>query len=239
MTALAIDTTTDRLSVAARRDGRTAGRACEGARRHAAELFPLIDAVFGELGCALPDVQILALSNGPGSFTGLRVGAAAMKALTRAQPTLSVWSASNLMVRAAGVAPHGGARVLVVTSALRGEIYAACYRLDLPHLVETVKPPTLTVPEALYRETADLLVADAPDTVVDRLADRLAIPLVRGTPGLPSASALLDLLEVPGGADRLGDVEGWEPVYGRMAEAQVRWEAAHGRPLSNPSRDDR
>jgi tRNA threonylcarbamoyladenosine biosynthesis protein TsaB len=27
------------------------------------------------------------------------------------------------------------------------------------------------------------------------------------------------------------DISGWEPDYGRLAEAQVRWEAEHGRPL--------
>jgi tRNA threonylcarbamoyladenosine biosynthesis protein TsaB len=27
------------------------------------------------------------------------------------------------------------------------------------------------------------------------------------------------------------DLASWEPEYGRLAEAQVRWEAAHGRPL--------
>lgn len=30
------------------------------------------------------------------------------------------------------------------------------------------------------------------------------------------------------------DLAGWEPAYGRLAEAQVKWEAAHGRPLVSP-----
>src|SRR5439155_5449187 len=64
---LAIDTATDRASVAL---GRSAADAVErelaGARRHAAELLPMIDAVLREAGAALGDVTALVLSDGPG-----------------------------------------------------------------------------------------------------------------------------------------------------------------------------
>jgi tRNA threonylcarbamoyladenosine biosynthesis protein TsaB len=40
-------------------------------------------------------------------------------------------------------------------------------------------------------------------------------------------SALID-------ATPAADLAGWEPAYGRLAEAQVKWEAAHGRPLAAP-----
>jgi tRNA threonylcarbamoyladenosine biosynthesis protein TsaB len=233
--ALAIETTTDRLSVAAvRQCGSSAVRQVEGARKHAALLLPLIGEVLQELELRLEEVEGLALADGPGSFTGLRVGAAAAKALARAQPRLAVWTASTLLVRAAGAAPLHGARVLVVTPALRGELYAACYRMNLPTAIETLAAPALATPESLHRETPDLLVADVPEKLVDRLADQFAVPLVRGDPSRPHAAALLTLLGVAGGAQRVGELDNWEPCYGRPAEAQARWEALHGRPLSNP-----
>jgi tRNA threonylcarbamoyladenosine biosynthesis protein TsaB len=234
MSALAIDTTTDRLSVAGRTDGTIVERTVSGARKHAALLFPLLDQVLHELGGGLQEVSVLLVAEGPGSFTGLRVGAAAAKALARARPGLEVWTASTLLVRAASAAPLHGARVLVVTSALRGEVYAASYRLDLPHRVETLSAPAIATPESLHKETPDLLVADAPEKLVDRLADQFAVPLIRGTVSLPNAAALLSLLGVPGGAERVHDLDRWEPNYGRPAEAQLRWEAAHGRALSDP-----
>lgn len=246
MIVLALETTTDRLAVAARRPaGPTAGppelpaeaeRTFDGARMHAAQLFPLMNQVLAELGLPLGEVDALVLADGPGSFTGLRVGAAAAKALVRTSPRLTLWTASTLMARAAGAMVPRGARVLVVTSALRGELYAASYRLDLPNTVETVMAPVVTTPESLLRETPDLLVADAPDKLVDRLADRLAVPLVRGAPARPGALALAALVGVRGGAQRVDDVDGWEPHYGRPAEAQARWESAHGRALSDPIR---
>jgi tRNA A37 threonylcarbamoyladenosine modification protein TsaB len=141
------------------------------------------------------------------------------------------------MVRAAGVTSRPGSRVLVVTSALRGELYAASYRFDLPHSVETLSPPSLATPETLRGECPDLLVADCPDKTVDRLGDQFAVPLVRGVASLPSAAALLRLVGVAGGAVRLLDLDEWEPSYGRPAEAQARWESAHGKTLADSTRD--
>ena len=235
MIALGIETTSERLSVAARGlRGSMAVRQVEGARQHAALLFPLISEVLEELQLRLEEVEALAVADGPGSFTGLRVGASAAKALARAQPRLAVWTASTLLVRAAGAAPLHGARVLVVTPALRGELYAASYRMYLPAAVETLAAPALATPESLHRETPDLVVADAPEKLLDRLADQFAVPLVRGTASRPNAAALLALIAVEGGAQRVAELDLWEPRYGRPAEAQARWEALHGRSLSNP-----
>ena len=236
MIALAFDTTTDRLSVAGSSGGQAVGRSFSGARQHAAQLFPLIDEVLRELGATLADVATLAVADGPGSFTGLRVGFAAAKALARARPRIGVHAASTLLVRAAGAAAPHGARVLVATAALRGELYAASYRLDLPRAVETLAAPALATPESLHREAPDLLVADAPDKLVDRLADQFAVPIIRGEASRPSASALLALLGVAGGAEPVAALDDWEPLYGRPAEAQARWEAQHGSALSDPSR---
>jgi tRNA threonylcarbamoyladenosine biosynthesis protein TsaB len=232
---LAFETSTDRLSVAGLSGGRAVGRSVTGARLHAARLFPLIDEVLAELELRLDQVEALVLADGPGSFTGLRVGAAAAKALAGARPGLAIWTASTLMVRAAGAATMHGARVLVVTSALRGELYAASYRIDLPRAVATLLAPTLATPESLLGQTPDLLVADAPDKLVDRLADQFAVPLIRGVQSLPTATALLSLLGVAGGAQPVAHPESWEPRYGRLAEAQIRWETAHGRALPDPS----
>ncbi|MBA2626768.1 MAG: hypothetical protein H0U85_02070, partial [Gemmatimonadales bacterium] len=44
-------------------------------------------------------------------------------------------------------------------------------------------------------------------------------------------TALLDLRLLEGGTRLISDVHAWEPVYGRPAEAQAKWELAHGRSL--------
>jgi tRNA threonylcarbamoyladenosine biosynthesis protein TsaB len=190
----------------------------------------MIDAVLREAGAALADVTALVLSDGPGSFTGLRVGATVAKALVQARG-LPLWTAPSLMVRARGVS-RPGLTVLAVANALRGELYAAVYRFETGG-VRTLLPPSVHRPDALVAGTArpDLVVGEAPEPAARLLEAWAGAPLVGPPEGAPHARDLLGLVDVPGGASRVDVVQGWEPVYGRPAEAQARWETVHGRPL--------
>lgn len=228
---LAIETATDRASVAVgHSEADAVQRELTGARRHAAELLPMIDAALRAAGAALDDLTALALSDGPGSFTGLRVGAAVAKALVQARG-LPLWTAPSLLVRACGVA-RPGRTVLAVANALRGELYAAAYRFD-DDAVRTLLPPTVCRAETLVAGAfrPDLVVGEAPEAAMQALERWVGTPLVGPPAGAPHAVALLGLVGVPGGATRVEAVPGWAPVYGRPAEAQARWETAHGRPL--------
>ena len=228
---LALETATDRASVAL---GMTSAdaltREIGGVRRHAAELLPMIDAVLREAGVRLDAVRGIVLSDGPGSFTGLRVGAAVAKALVQARG-LPLWIAPSLMVRAAGAA-RPGATVVAVSDALRGELYVAAYQFDAAG-VRTLLAPAVRRPEELVAGalSPDVLVGELPEPA-RQLLERWAGRAVIGPPaGQPEARMLLDLVGRPGGAVRVEPVEAWQPVYGRPAEAQARWETAHGRPL--------
>src|SRR5215218_6656348 len=117
---LAIDTATDRASVALGGPGlATLEENVVGSRRHASQLLPTVELLLRRAGGTLDDLSGVVLSDGPGSFTGLRVGAAVAKALVRTRG-MPLWIAPSLLVRAAGVAAAGG-RVLAVADALRGE----------------------------------------------------------------------------------------------------------------------
>jgi len=231
---LAMDTASDRASVAI---GLSAGDAVEeslsGARRHAAALLPMIQAVLQRRGATLDRVTGLVVSDGPGSFTGLRVGASVGKALARARG-LPLWTAPSLIVRAAGVAGPGRRLVLAVADALRGEVYAAAARFEAGR-VQVELEPGVWQPEALARLdlAPDALVGEAPAAAVAVLERWTGVELIRPPRGSPHAAELIGLVAAQGGARRVDDVQGWEPVYGRPAEAQARWEAAHGRPLSD------
>jgi tRNA threonylcarbamoyladenosine biosynthesis protein TsaB len=226
VTLLAIETATDRASVAVN----DVEREIVGARRHAAELLPAIAALLGDAGIGLGDVTGLVLSDGPGSFTGLRVGAAVAKALVHVCG-LPLWTAPSLLVRAAGVA-RPGETVMAVANALRGEVYAAVYRFDDTAIRELL-PPSVYQPEDLVARALrlDHLVGEAPAPVVRLLEQGMGRGLIGPPMGAPRARTLLDLVDRPGAAVRIAAVGGWEPVYGRPAEAQARWEMAHGRPL--------
>ncbi len=231
MMVLALDAATDRLSVAAGHpQGRQAVRELSGARRHAGALPGLVLDALADLGAGLADVEALAVSDGPGSFTGLRVASSWAKGVWRVR-SLPFWVASTLLVRAARPAVPGN-RVIGVGSALRGEVYAAGYRFS-EHGIETLFAPSVAIPGQgnLADLTVDLLVGDLPEA--EMVSWGLARRVVAGAEGQPDARTLIDLVGVPGGARLVETPSEWEPEYGRPAEAQAKWERAHGRPLSD------
>jgi tRNA threonylcarbamoyladenosine biosynthesis protein TsaB len=228
---LALDTATDRASVALGVGGAVPMEEnIGGARRHAASLLPALQGLLRLAGASLDDLEGIAVSNGPGSFTGLRVGAAVAKALVHSRG-VPLWTAPSLMVRAAGVA-RGDGLVLSVASALRGEVYAAAYRF-FPDRVVTELAPSVRRPAELVGCNLEpaLVVGEAPAEILAALESWVGRPVIGPPEGSPRAARLLDLIGRPGGASLVEDARNWEPVYGRPAEAQARWEMAHGRPL--------
>src|SRR5262249_14154589 len=73
MKLLAIDTATERCSVALRIDDRSIERATETQRGHADLVLPMVDAVLAEAGLTLRQLDGLAYGRGPGGFTGVRI----------------------------------------------------------------------------------------------------------------------------------------------------------------------
>ncbi len=214
MTWLALDTATSRASVAI---GSSAADAVEtsldGPRQHARALIPMVESVLTRRGVGLADVAGVVVADGPGSFTGLRVAAAFAKALadTRALP---LRTAPSLLVRALAAAGQGGA-VFVSADALRGDRYAAAYRFE-GRRVDTLLAPAVV-----------------PAGALDRLALSYGARLADDAP--PDARWLLELLGREGGTVPVSNVQSWEPVYGRPAEAQAKWEREHGRSLPDPA----
>lgn len=228
---LAIETATDRASVALGIPGADPlEENVAGARRHAAALVPMIQSLLRRAGGSLDDVTGIVLSDGPGSFTGLRVGASVAKALVHAR-SLPLWVAPSLMVRAAGVA-RADEMVLAVAGALRGEVYAAAYRF-LPERIHTELTPSVRRPDALVHGgfRPGVVVGEAPADIIAVLEGWVDRPVIGPPDGSPHATRLLGLVSRAGGARRIDAVSEWEPAYGRPAEAQARWERAHGRPL--------
>jgi tRNA threonylcarbamoyladenosine biosynthesis protein TsaB len=125
---LSLDTAGTRCAVAVSElgDGTLIARADPDiGRGHAEVLMGLVAEMLAEAGATYADLGRIAVVVGPGSFTGLRVGVAAAKglALALAIPVVGIASLEAL------AEPHwdGGAPVLAVTDAKRGEVYAALY----------------------------------------------------------------------------------------------------------------
>lgn len=234
MITLALDTATDRCTVAATDGTRLVERHLDGARQHARSVLGLTDELLAELGAAPRDIQRMLTADGPGSFTGLRVAASVAKGLAWAG-RLEWHTAPSLLVRAAAHAPATGGVVLALSDALRGDLYAGCWRIAEGRVERVGTAPRARTPASLAEfGVVDVVVGSVPEALRSAVEAATGQTLIGGDAALPTARALLALDGFVGGTERVVDVAGWEPEYGRPAEAQAVWERKHGRPLPSP-----
>jgi tRNA threonylcarbamoyladenosine biosynthesis protein TsaB len=130
MRILGIDTTTRITSVGLVDDEHVvAERSTHAASSHGETLAPLIDRLLADAGLRVADLQAVAVSIGPGSFTGLRVGLATAKGLAfGCELALVSVPTLDALARVADAEP--GELVCPILDARKGEIYAALYAAD-------------------------------------------------------------------------------------------------------------
>ncbi len=235
---LAIDTATDIASVALGTAERVAAaRSMRGARQHAAQIIPLIQHVLAAGSTRLGEIAGVVVGDGPGSFTGLRIGWAVAKGLAH-ERELPVVAVPSLLGAAHAAARGAQGPVVACFDALRGQVFGAMYAFH-PGRVETIVAPEVYTIAALAH------VAPVRPLVVvgdgaERCRDEIHSWIGRAPLGLeslpPVAGSLLALASYDGARRPLDDWGVAEPVYGRPAEAQVKWEARYGRPLPYSSR---
>lgn len=187
-------------------------------------LMPAVVATLGEAGCSVRDVTRVICGAGPGSFTSLRIAGAIAKGIVmgngeRADGLFAVSSLALIVAgRSAQLEPG---RWLALLDAMRGERYAALYEVGALGSVREI--------ERLGRIRDGDVAREC-----ERLGARAIGPreMVEAAPHARGAAVLLDEILAHGRVS----LDTWEPDYGRLAEAQVKWEAAHGRPLTGDSK---
>lgn len=163
MRLLGIDTSSPKLGLAIVSGGKpVAELELNLERGHARYLIPSIDKLLKKAKLSLDKIDALAISIGPGSFTGLRIGVTTIKAIAIAKrkkiaavPSLDVLAYNGLNSRQEYICP--------VIDAKKDKIYAALYRknknglkkqtkdllISAEDLVKLVKKPTLFLGDAL------------------------------------------------------------------------------------------
>ncbi len=144
MITLAVDTTAQIASVAILRSGKTL---CEytvnSGNTHSVTLLPMIKHALETVGLTADDVDLYVLSAGPGSFTGVRIGAAALKGLAFAgnKPCVAV---STLEAMAENMRGLEGV-ICPVINARRGQVYGALFESKDGSLKRLTEDDTLLV----------------------------------------------------------------------------------------------
>jgi tRNA threonylcarbamoyladenosine biosynthesis protein TsaB len=124
-------------------------------KSHSERLLPLIDLLLSESGVNISEIDYFAASQGPGSFTGLRVGLSTMQAFAFAHqkkvvgvPTLEAMSLSGIF--------HEGP-ICSFLDAGRGELYAALYSVTQTGEVTCLLPVSIQKPAALILKLKEFL----------------------------------------------------------------------------------
>ena len=181
------------------------------------QLMPAIAECLKESGVKRDEIGRIVCGAGPGSFTSLRVAGSVAKGLA-AGYGVELFAVSSLLLTVTGARPRlGPGEYLSVLDAMRGEVFAARVILESDGFAAQVGPTIILSSEQI----SDASAGDGGVRIIGPGRKIDAGPHARGVGGaLPSILAAGPV-----------DLASWEPDYGRLAEAQVRWEAAHGRPL--------
>lgn len=230
MYILGIETTGAFASAALMRDDIITGH-IQGNDRfsHLQNLMPQVEAVVKENKLSIGDIDVIAVSKGPGSFTGIRIGVSSARALAQILdiPCVGVSSLEALAMRAAETEgfEEGNTLICPMLDARRSQIYAGGYFLEDGYPKQEIEAGPYLLEEFMSK-TRDydriLLLGDAADTYGEKIKELRP----DGTETAPESIRYQDAVFVARlGAGIYAEKGGvgynmLEPEYMRLAEAE-------------------
>lgn len=194
-------------------------------RRHAENLTPAIQFVCRQARVELAEISCVAVDDGPGLFTGLRIGVASGKAIAQALrvPMIAVSSLDLL----AFPVRFTDRRVGAVIDARRGEVFWAFYR-QVPGGVQRVSEPTVSSPadlsaELLAEPGETLLVGDGAVRYAEVFSEGSDVEIAGGDHQYPSARSLVQLAHPRALREEWRRPEEIELRYLRKPDAEINW----------------
>ncbi|PIV21031.1 MAG: tRNA (adenosine(37)-N6)-threonylcarbamoyltransferase complex dimerization subunit type 1 TsaB [Deltaproteobacteria bacterium CG_4_8_14_3_um_filter_45_9] len=196
---------------------------------HSERLLGAIEFVLKEARCNIEDIDGWAISLGPGSFTGLRIGVSAVKGLTFAtgKPVAGV---STLDVLASQIAPTSYL-ICPILDARKKEVYTAFYRYEEGRFLKRLSDYQAIRPEDLVEKIKEqtIFLGDGVKTYGDLLLNFLpSLAILPPAPLHVSHGSMVAKL----GSELLQKGESlnpstFTPLYVRSSEAEMKWQETH------------
>jgi tRNA threonylcarbamoyladenosine biosynthesis protein TsaB len=221
---IAFDTTMDACSVAVCTDDHVIARRHEYfSNGHAEQLMPTIQSVLAEADTGYGEIDLIAVTVGPGKFTGIRVGLSAARGIALTTG-VSVVGVSTLDVIAEGARARSSfdreSTIMVIHNAFRDELF--CQMVPFGAAVSSTPPFVVALADAVS------LLPLGPVTVVgsgvsilkDQIISVRSDVTISDAPNFPDAA---DLARIGDRIARHGQIEKWppEPIYIRAPDARV------------------
>lgn len=232
MYVLGIESATPVAAVAvAGREGILAERMVLNKRTHSVNLLPMIKAVLEDAEIKRRDLAGIAVSSGPGSFTGLRIGMSTAKALAQVWE-LPVAGISTLETLAHALAGHSRL-ICPVLNARKNEVYTAVYDYSGAAPVLLMSPRAARIEELIkllagYQKPVTFL-GDGLPVYGDQLKAGLAQMAVFAplAAGYPRGAAVAELGLAAFDSGKGVSPSRLQPEYIRLSEAEVIWRKKH------------
>ena len=114
-------------------------------KEHSETLMPMIEELFNSLNLKIEDIELLACTKGPGSFTGIRVGMATIKAFSDAKKIPVVGINSLEVLAYLGAIKKGDGEYISIIDAKNDNIYAAIYKVKNRQVTVYKSPETMHI----------------------------------------------------------------------------------------------
>ena len=222
MKALAIDCACSRLTVAAKNEDKTCTAIYDIGMRQSETLVPALDYVLEKAGLAKNELDYTTLTIGPGSFTGLRLGISALKAIECAFGT-PVYGISSLETYAFAYA-NLGLPVLSCIDANKDRFFAGVYTndqntladgdYDIPFLAEKLKQEKKIILAGFEKDTTKL------KSLLEPAAPQIELIQMPVTAVTTELLFKLAELKISTKEPALQEYDG--PVYLRASEAEIK-----------------
>lgn len=230
MTVLAIDTSNQALGVALYDGNKVIGEYITNLKKnHSVRIMPAIQLLMKDCEQSPKDLTKIVVAQGPGSYTGVRIGVTIAKTLAWSLH-LPLVGISSLEVLAAGAGRYFNGAVAPIFDARRGQVYSGLYRYQNNELVTVQNDALVMMAEwaEKLKSTEKQILFIGNDlnihrpTIEEILGDQAIFAEVTENNPRPSELALL-------GKDKPAeDIHSFVPNYIRMAEAEAKWLEARG-----------
>jgi tRNA threonylcarbamoyladenosine biosynthesis protein TsaB len=226
MKILAIDTASFPASAAILEDNVILGEyVIRNQRKHSQNIMPMTERLFDDLGMDIGDIDVFAVTIGPGSFTGLRIGISTVRAFAQAtgKPMVGVNTLEALAYNFAG----SDRIVIPMLDARRDEVFTAAYSFDGTKMNELLAPCVMTVDEvsSLFADGSIIYTGDGAIKHAEELKNS-AEGAVIAPPQLSeiraSAAAALALEKAADG--KATDLNEIQPLYLRKSQAEREYD---------------
>ena len=224
-TILAIDTSTEACSVALLYRNEITHDFMISARDHTKKILPMVDNILNQSGCSLSQLDAIAFAQGPGSFTGVRIGIGVAQGLALGidKPMIGV---STLMTLAQGCYRTTGAtKVIPAIDARMGEVYLGQYQYQNQEwqaiIAECVIQPEDVKSKIQHIDNNYYLAGTGWQTYPDMLTE-----IKQSEVWLPEAQDLVVIAHQKWLKNDVVKVEDVEPTYLRN---EVTWQKLPGR----------